>query len=165
MFIIYLGDIMTEELEVPLKPLSKKDVHKLEVTLIIATLLREDVFQKIKESTERLTWIDSLAVAAGALARSRAGMTAEQIAEDLGRTEATIRRHLSGKTEAGRLVQETFEKFSREGVRIEFPSALSEEIKTFRRELEEERRKREELEAVLEKVREKVRELSNILNI
>jgi len=153
-----------EELEIPLKPLSKSDIHKLETALIIATLLREDVFKKIKESTERLTWIDSLAVAAGALARSRAGMRAEQIADDLGRTEATIRRHLSGKTEAGKLVQETFERFSREGVKIEFPSALSEELESFKRELSEERRKREELEAKLEEVREKVKELISILN-
>ncbi len=154
-----------EELEIPLKPLSKKDIHKLEVALIVATLLREDVFQKIKESTERLTWIDSLAVAAGALARSRAGMTAERIADDLGRTEATIRRHLSGKTEAGKLVQETFERFSREGVKIEFPSVLSEGVRTFKKELEEEKRRREELEALLGKVREKVKELVNVLNI
>ncbi|RLF01348.1 MAG: transcriptional regulator, partial [Thermoprotei archaeon] len=59
--------------EIPLKPLSRSDIHKLETALMLATLLREDVLEKIKESTERLTWIDSLAVAAGALARAKAG--------------------------------------------------------------------------------------------
>ena len=112
---------MSEE-SVPLKPLSRADIHKLETALIIATLLREDVLQKIRESTERLTWIDSLAVAAGAFARARAGMTAEQIAEDLGRSEATIRRHLTGKTEAAKLVEETYRCFASEGVKIELPA-------------------------------------------
>jgi len=112
---------MSEE-SVPLKPLSRADIHKLETALVIATLLREDVLQKIRESTERLTWIDSLAVAAGAFARARAGMTAEQIAEDLGRSEATIRRHLTGKTEAAKLVEETYRRFASEGVKIELPA-------------------------------------------
>ncbi|MEM0225466.1 MAG: transcriptional regulator [Thermofilaceae archaeon] len=111
--------------EIPLKPVSRTDIHKLETALIVATLLREDVLQKIRESTERLTWIDSLAVAAGALARSRAGMTVEQIAEDLGRSEATIRRHLTGKTEAAKLIEETYQKFLRDGVKLEIPSHLS----------------------------------------
>lgn len=113
--------------EIPLKPISRSDIHKLETALIIATLLREDVIQKIRESTERLTWIDSLAVAAGAFARAKAGMTASQIAEDLGRSEATIRRHLAGKTEAARLVEETYRKFVSEGVKIELPSTVAKE--------------------------------------
>jgi len=111
---------MSEDI-VPLKPLSRADIHKLETALVIATLLREDVLQKIRESAERLTWIDSLAVAAGAFARARAGMTAEQIAEDLGRSEASIRRHLTGKTEAAKLVEETYRRFASEGVKIELP--------------------------------------------
>lgn len=70
--------------EIPLKSLSRGNIYKLETALVIATLLREEVLQKIRESTERLTWIYSLAVAAGAFARAGAGMTTEQIAEDLG---------------------------------------------------------------------------------
>ena len=57
--------------EIPLKPLGRQDIHKLETALVIATLLRKDVLEKIRESTERLTWIDSLAVAAGALAAAQ----------------------------------------------------------------------------------------------
>ena len=56
---------------------------------------------------------DSLAVAAGALAREKAGIPVSRIAEELGRSEATIRNHLGGRTEAGRLVWETYEMLRR----------------------------------------------------
>jgi len=145
---------MSEE-GIPLKPLSRADIHKLETALIIATLLREDVLQKIRESTERLTWIDSLAVAAGAFARARAGMTAEQIAGDLGRSEATIRRHLTGKTEAAKLVEETYRRFASEGVKIELPALV--------RGSDELSRKVSELEAKLKEAEERARALEEKL--
>ncbi len=141
--------------EVPLKPITRSDIHKLETALIVATLLRPDVLEKIRESSERLTWIDSLAVAAGALARSKAGMSVDDIADDLGRAPGTIRRHLSGKTEAGRLVIETYEKFAREGVAIEPPPGLAglasqERIKALEEKLSRARELARELLKVLE---------------
>jgi predicted transcriptional regulator len=48
-------------------------------------------------------------------------MPVSQIAEGLGRTEATVRSHLSGRTKAGKLVRETYERFVGEGVKIEVP--------------------------------------------
>jgi probable regulatory domain-containing protein len=62
-----------------------------------------------EDPKDRITWIDSLAVAAGALAREKAGMSVSRIADELGRGEQTIRAHLTGKTEAGKLVRETYE--------------------------------------------------------
>ncbi len=100
-------------MEVPLKPMGRKDIHLLEHTLLITTLLRKDVMEKIKDPEERLTWVDSLAVAAGALARSKAGMSVKEIAMELGRSEATIRNHLAEKTEAGKLVAETYKLIAR----------------------------------------------------
>lgn len=152
------------ELGVPLKPVGRQDIHRLETALMIATLLREDVLDKIRESSERLTWIDSLAVAAGALARQKAGMSISEIAEDLGRTEATIRRHLQGKSEAGRLVLETYERFVKEGVKIEVPRILlgsktAVSVEALKRELEEEKKKRRELEEKLEKIRESLKRI------
>lgn len=141
------------ELEIPLNPVSREDIHRLEAALMVATLLREDVLEKIKESTERLTWIDSLAVAAGALARYKAGMSISEIAEDLGRSEATIRRHLQAKTEAGKLVQETYEKFLKEGVRVDLPRVLAERELEVEKQLEEEKKKIKELEEKLSRVR------------
>ncbi len=146
--------IAMPELEIPLNPVSREDIHRLEAALMVATLLREDVLEKIRESSERLTWIDSLAVAAGALARHKAGMSISEIAEDLGRSEATIRRHLQGKTEAGRLVQETYEGFLREGVKVELPRILAERSREVEAELEEERRRRMELEEKLKRVKD-----------
>jgi len=151
-------------LDIPLNPLTRQDIHRLETALMIATLLREDVLEKIKESTERLTWIDSLAVAAGALARQKAGMSLSEIAEDLGRTEATIRRHLQGKSEAGKLVLETYERFVREGVKIEMPKILAEakpsvDVEALKKELDEERKRRRELEEKLARVKEELRKL------
>ncbi len=96
--------------EVPLKPLGKQDIKKLELALILGTLLRGDVLKKAIEVHDKLTWLDSLLVAAGALARERAGIPVYKIAEELGRTEATIRNHLQEKTEAGKLVKKTYDE-------------------------------------------------------
>lgn len=145
--------------EIPLKPLSRSDIHKLETALMISTLLRKDVINKIRESSERITWIDSLAVAAAALARSKAGMTAAAIADDIGRTEATIRRHLSGKSEAGKLVLETYNRFIKEGVKIELPEFLSDKCKHLEEQLKAEKELREQLENKLKDVKRKLEDL------
>jgi len=90
-------------------PIGREEIHKLETALLVGTLFRPEVIEEIRSSSERLTWVDSLAVSAGALARSKAGMTVSEIAEELGRTEATIREHLKGESKAGKLVNETYE--------------------------------------------------------
>jgi probable regulatory domain-containing protein len=95
--------------EVPLNPVGREEIHRLESVLLFATLFRPEVIELIKDPAERLTWVDSLAVAAGAIAREKAGMTVSEMAEELGRTEATIRKHLKGETKAGQLVRETYE--------------------------------------------------------
>ncbi|NJD98781.1 hypothetical protein E3E26_03080 [Thermococcus sp. LS1] len=96
-------------MEVPLNPLGREEIHRLESVLLFATLFRPEVIELIKDPAERLTWVDSLAVAAGAIAREKAGMTVGEIADELGRTEATVRKHLKGETKAGQLVRETYE--------------------------------------------------------
>ncbi len=106
-------------MEVPLKPLGKEDVRKLELGLIFGTLFRPDVIERIKNAEDRLTWLDSLVVAAAALARQRAGYSVPQIAEEVGRTDSTVRNHLEGKTEAGKLVKETYELLVKSGGRLE----------------------------------------------
>jgi len=95
-------------MEVPLNPIGREEIHRLESVLLFATLFRPEVIELIKDPAERLTWVDSLAVAAGAIAREKAGMTTREIADELGRTEATIRKHLKGETKAGQLVRETY---------------------------------------------------------
>ncbi|RLF16616.1 MAG: hypothetical protein DRJ97_00070 [Thermoprotei archaeon] len=146
--------------EIPLSPVGREEIHKLEAALLVGTLFRPEVLQALKDPSERLTWVDSLAVAAAALARSKAGMSVSAIAEELGRTEATIRGHLTGKTKAGQLVQQTYERFVREGVKIEVTPVAAEETKV-REELEEERRKREEAER---KLQELLKELEGLIN-
>ena len=111
-------DIEIDLSRIPVKPTSAKEVRELEIALIIATMFRPDVFQEILHPREFTTWLDSLAVAAGALAREKAGYPISKIAEDLGRSEATIRNHLQGKTKAGRLVRETYEQLVRGKIRI-----------------------------------------------
>ena len=62
-------NIITLDLErVPVKPTSAREVRELEIALIIGTLFRPDVMSEILEPKEFPTWVDSLAVAAGALA-------------------------------------------------------------------------------------------------
>ncbi|MDN5324848.1 MAG: transcriptional regulator [Thermosipho sp. (in: thermotogales)] len=93
---------------IPLNPVGRQEIHKLESILLFATLFRKEVLDLIKDPSERLTWVDSLAVAAGAIAREKAGMRVSEIAEELGRTEQTIRKHLKGESKAGELVRETY---------------------------------------------------------
>jgi len=106
-----------------------------------------------------------LAVAAAALAREKAKMTVSQIADELGRSEATIRNHLGGKTKAGQIVRETYERFLREGVKLELPSIF--ELK--QPSLEEAIRsgevvRREEVEKLKEKYEAEINDLKNQLS-
>jgi probable regulatory domain-containing protein len=114
--------------EIPLKPLVREDIRKLELGLIFGTLFRPDVIERIKNAEDRLTWLDSLVVAAASLARERAGYPVSRIAEEVGRTESTVRNHLEGKTEAGKLVKETFNLLVKSGGKLELklPPELAE---------------------------------------
>ena len=166
------------EIEVPLRPIGREDIQKLEAVLLIGTVSRSDVIEKMRSADprDRITWIDSLAVAAGALAREKAGMTVPRIADELGRGEQTIRSHLTGKTEAGKLVRETYEMLLKgekvlpflvkEAEAVSAPSA--EEIEKLKTELEEERKAKAELQSKLEQLQNKldnaVRSLESLLN-
>ncbi|MEB3806638.1 MAG: transcriptional regulator [Desulfurococcales archaeon] len=143
---------------VPIKPVGAKEVRELEIALIIGTILRPDVFKELLEPKEFTTWVDSLAVAAGALAREKAGYTISRIAEELGRSEVTIRNHLQGKTKAGQLVRETYDMLKTGKLKIIVPIAPAEARKLEERvrELEEENKK---LKDKLEKVRRALQEL------
>ena len=156
--------------DVPLSPVGREQIHKLETALLIGSILRPDVIDMLRNPEERLTWVDSLAVAAAALAREKAKMTIAQIAEDLGRTEATVRHHLQGKTKAGQIVRETYEKFVKTGVNITLPSEIfaekttsleaaaqqSEEVNKLRNELEETKRKLEETSNKVNQLKEAI---------
>ena len=160
---------VTLPVEVPVKPVSKREIKQLEAMLIIGTLFRPDVLQAALNKEEFVTWVDSLAVAAAALAMEKAGYTIRQIAEELGRTEATIRRHLRGETKAGKLVRETYEMLVRGELKLAVPivspeaeeelrklqeqvKSLEEELKRARDEVEKLRRENEELRGRLEKL-------------
>jgi len=126
--VMYLSEEYTIDLSnIPLKPMSKRDIQRLEMGLIIATLYSPEVLELIKDPIERSTWVDSLAVAAAALAREKAGYTITQIAEEVGRSETTIRAHLSGKTKAGKLVRDTYEKLKSGQLKIVVPVIRVEE--------------------------------------
>ena len=151
--------------EVPLTPIGREQIHKLESALLIGSILRPDVLEELRKAEERLTWVDSLAVAAAALARERAKMTVSQIADELGRSEATIRNHLGGKTKAGQIVRETYERFLKEGVKLELPSIF--ELK--QPSLEEAIRsgevvRREEVEKLKERYEAEINNLKNQLS-
>ncbi|ABQ46569.1 transcriptional regulators-like protein [Thermotoga petrophila RKU-1] len=142
-------------------PVTKEEIHQLEIALLVGTLFRKEVLEEIRNSAERLTWVDSLAVAAGALARAKAGMTASEIAEELGRTEATIREHVKGETKAGKLVNETYELLKEgklsvegligEGIKVVTTTTTGsdEKLQEVKKELEEIKQK---LESVIQKL-------------
>ena len=136
---------------VPLRPTSKREIQQLETALIIGTIYRPEVLELIRDPLERATWVDSLAVAAAALAREKAGYTIPQIAEELGRSETSIRAHLHGKTKAGKLVRETYELLAKGQLKLVVPFvAGAQPVKP------------EELQELM-KAKEKVRELEDRL--
>ena len=146
--------------EVPLNPIGREEVHRLEGVLLFATLFRPEVIELIKNPEERLTWVDSLAVAAGAIAREKAGMTVREIAEELGRTEQTIRKHLKGETKAGQLVRETYDLIKQgkldDLVRWIEKGQISEDCEEIKKEKEELERKLKEVGDLLRKALEVV---------
>lgn len=118
---VQIDKIEIDLTHIPLRPTSRKEIQQLETALIIGTLYRPEVVELIRDPLERATWVDSLAVAAAAFAREKAGYTVPQIAEEVGRSEAMIRAHLQGKTKAGRLVKETYELLARNQLKLVVP--------------------------------------------
>jgi len=148
--------------EVPVKPVSKREIKQLEAVLIIGTLFRPDVLQAALSKEEFLTWVDSLAVAAAALAMEKAGYTVSQIAEELGRTEATIRRHLRGETKAGKLVRETYEMLVRGELKMAVPIVspeAEEELKKLQEQVKQLEEELKKLRAENAEIREKLTSL------
>ncbi len=147
--------------KIPIRPVGAREVRELEIALIIGTILRPDVFKEIMEPREFTTWVDSLAVAAGALAREKAGYTISRIAEELGRSETTIRNHLQGKTKAGQLVKETYDmlKMGKLKITLPFPPTLAKECEEAKRKAEELSKENEELKAKLDTIRRGLEEL------
>ncbi|ADI31400.1 transcriptional regulator [Staphylothermus hellenicus] len=169
--------------KVPLVPQGKREIQQLEMALIIATLYSPEVLELIRDPIERATWVDSLAVAASALARQKAGYPISKIAEEVGRSETMIRAHLSGKTKAGRLVLQTYEKLKKGQLKIVVPfikvpkemvervQRLEEELKLLsnvKKEYEEKLKKLQEeinkLKAENEKLRSEIDEKNQIIN-
>ncbi len=153
--------------EIPLTPVGRDQIHKLESALLIASIFSPTVLEELENPKERLTWIDSLAVAAAALAREKAKMSVSQIADELGRSEATIRNHLQGKTKAGQIVRETYERFVREGVSIpSLPELFNENYApiTEKEDVEKLKSEIESLKSQLEQYKSKVEEYEKKLS-
>jgi len=157
------------ENQIPLNPVGRQDIHKLETILLTATLLRPEVLDMIRTSSERLTWVDSLAVAAGALAREKAGMTLSEIAEELGRTEQTVKKHLKEESKAGQLVKETYEMIKtlvKEGKNVNdvFPIIALGDAKGLKEEVEKLKKEKEEIKQALTKIKEELEALVSKLS-
>jgi len=152
---------------IPLNPLGKNDIKKLETFLIIGTLYRPEILELIKDPNERSTWVDSLAIAAAAYARYKAGMPISLIADELGRSEESIRNHISGKTKAGSLVIETYEKLKSGQLNLilSFNSSnkeledLKNQVKNLKEEIEKLKKERDELKNVINNKEETIKSL------
>ncbi len=144
--------------EIPLKPMGKEDIRKLELALILGTLFRPDVIESVRIAEDKVTWLDSLIIAASALARERGGISISKIAEELGRTETTIRNHLSGKTEAGKIVRETYDKLLKSGkIEVQLPITFQQE--DLRKRIEELEKQNKELNEKLVKIKRSLESL------
>lgn len=146
--------------QVPLRPIGLKQVRELEIALVIASIFRKEVFDEILKPSDFTTWLDSLAIAAGALAREKAGYPISKIAEELGRSESTIRNHLQGKTKAGKIVRETYDTLRREGGRVRLYIPLAPSISE---ELEKLKTKLKDLEERMSKARSLIEEAAQLL--
>jgi hypothetical protein len=152
---------------IPLNPLGKNDIKKLETFLLIGTLYRPEVLELIKDPNERSTWIDSLAIAAAAYARYKAGMPISLIADELGRSEESIRNHISGKTKAGSLIIETYEKIKsgQLNLTLSFNSSnkelddLKNQVKNLKEEIEKLKMERDELKNIINNKEETIKSL------
>jgi len=152
---------------IPLNPLGKNDIKKLETFLLIGTLYRSEVLELIKDPNERSTWIDSLAIAAAAYARYKAGMPISLIADELGRSEESIRNHISGKTKAGSLIIETYEKIKsgQLNLTLSFNSSnkelddLKNQVKNLKEEIEKLKTERDELKNIINNKEETIKSL------
>jgi len=151
---------------IPLNPMGKNDIKKLETFLIIGTLYRSEILELIKDPNEKSTWVDSLAIAAAAYARYKAGMPISLIADELGRSEETIRNHISGKTKAGSLIIDTYEKIKSGQLNliISFNSSkeledLKNQIKNLREEIEKLRKERDDLKNIINQKDEMIKNL------
>jgi len=151
---------------IPLNPMGKNDIKKLETFLIIGTLYRPEISELIKDPNEKSTWVDSLAIAAAAYARYKAGMPISLIADELGRSEETIRNHISGKTKAGSLIIDTYEKLKSGQLNliISFNSSkeledLKNQIKNLREEIEKLRKERDDLKNIINQKDEMIKNL------
>ncbi|GAB6945108.1 hypothetical protein [Vulcanisaeta sp. JCM 14467] len=142
--------------EIPLKPMGKEDIRKLESALLVMSLFSQETLETLKNPHERLTWVDSLYTAAAAFARDKAGMPISQIADEIGVTEATIRKHLRGETKAGQLVLKAYERLSKEGFKIELPSELAGAVTT-----EDVSKLKEKIERVKKLLNDALKELSS----
>jgi len=161
------GKIDIDPKNIPLNPLGKNDIKKLETFLIIGTLYRPEVLELIKDPNEKSTWVDSLAIAAAAYARYKAGMPISLIADELGRSEETIRNHISGKTKAGFLIIDTYEKLKSGQLNliISFNTSnkeledLKNQIKNLREEIEKLRKERDDLKNTINQKDEMIKNL------
>ncbi|GAB6948323.1 helix-turn-helix domain-containing protein [Vulcanisaeta sp. JCM 16161] len=142
--------------EIPLKPMGKEDIRKLESALLVMSLFSPETLEALRNPHERLTWVDSLYTAAAAFARDKAGMPISQIADEIGVTETTIRKHLRGETKAGQLVLKAYERLSKEGFKIELPSELASAMPT-----EDVGKLKEKIERVKRLLNDALRELSS----
>ncbi len=165
-------EVVIDLSNVPLVPTSKKEIQQLEMALIIATLYSPEVLELIRDPVERATWVDSLAVAAAALARQKAGYSIRQIADEVGRSETMIRAHLSGKTKAGKLVLQTYNKLKSGELKIvvpfiKIPKEMATRIESLEKELENVRKEYEEkvrkLEEEIKKLKEENENLKKLL--
>ena len=126
--------------EVPLKPLGKEDIRRLELALLITALGSPEAYEDLRGERQHLTWVDSLFVAAAALARDKAGVPVSKIADELGVTEETVRKHLRGETRAGQIIRRAYERIAKEGfkgLQPQQPPQLEERLRRVRQLLEE----------------------------
>ncbi|RLG79707.1 MAG: transcriptional regulator [Thermoprotei archaeon] len=164
-------EIVIDLSDVPLMPTSKKEIQKLEMALIIATLYSPEVLELIRDPIERATWVDSLAVAAAALARQKAGYPVSRIADEVGRSETMVRAHLNGKTKAGKLVLKTYEKLVRGDLKIRapfigkpvIPRDIEEKIKRLEEEKKELEEKVKKLEEELENTKKELENRNKVI--
>jgi predicted transcriptional regulator len=89
------------------------------------------------------------------LAREKAGMPVSKISEELGITEATVRRHLKGETKAGQMILKAYEKLAKEGFKVDLPEI----IKVQNNEVEKLKQKFDTIKQILQNILKRIMKL------
>ena len=134
-----------------------------------ATLSDPRISEVLSDPVESTLFLDNLYVATASLAREKAGYSIPEIAEELRRSEVTIKAHISGATKIGRIVREAYEMLSKPGElpvrRLDVAIVSDKEVEKFKEIIKRLENENNELRKTIKKLEEEVNAYKSTLKM